>query len=413
MADPGRGPRAPALLSVALVVLVVLTACGGAAEPAPPPGPAFGTLVSLAEHAREEADAGVSAGMVELSWRRAQPAAGAFDDAYLRSVRRDIEALRAAGRTVTLGLGLHDAPPWVIAIPGSRFVDQTGEESDEVNLVFDQRLRNIAEHYLARLAAALDLGEVDAVRLTSGGLPEVLYPGGERYWAFDPNAQGGPDRPASMPPNPLPGWRPGEGGVSRQEVRAWADWYVGALVDVVEWQIATLSALGFRHTYQVLTPGVGVGPAAYDAAVRRGLPPGLLGSGAAWRVFYERLPRRDDLVAYVSSVADGSGRNDSCEPGDAAVPLDAPQAATWSATRWVSRLAREYGHPVAGENPGWNQSARLDESYVDLSDDGMLAAALRQARGCGFRSFYWAHDEQLWDGTVPFDAYAERIARGS
>jgi hypothetical protein len=39
-----------------------------------------------------------------------------------------------------------------------------------------------------------------------------------------------------------------------------------------------------------------------------------------------------------------------------------------------------------------------------------MAAALAQARGCGFRSFYWAHAEQLWDGTVPFEVYAARIA---
>ncbi|MFC5993590.1 hypothetical protein ACFQE5_05085 [Pseudonocardia hispaniensis] len=412
IADSRRGLRTPALWCAALAVL---TACGSAAAPGPPPAtrPAFGTLVSLVEHAREEADAGVSAGMVELSWRRAQPDAEAFDDAYLRSVRRDVEALRVAGRTVTLGLGLHDVPRWLLAIPGSRFVDQTGAESDEVNLVFDQRLRNIAEHYLTHVAAVLDLGQVDAVRLTSGGLPEVLYPGGGGYWAFDANAQGGPDRPASLPPNPLPGWRPGQGGVSEQQVREWADWYVGALTDVVDWQIGTLSGLGYRGAYEVLTPGVGVGPAAYDAAIRQGLPPGLLGSGAAWQVFYERLPRRDDLVAYVSSVADGSGDNDGCAPGDAAVPLDAAQAESWSATRWVSRVAHEYGFPVAGENPGWNQSVRLNASYVDLSDNGMLAAAVRQADSCGFRFFYWAHDQQLWDGTVPFAAYAERIARGS
>jgi hypothetical protein len=68
---------------------------------------------------------------------------------------------------------------------------------------------------------------------------------------------------------------------------------------------------------------------------------------------------------------------------------------------------------VAGENPGWGQSAELDETYVDLSDRGMMATAVRQARSCGFWSFYWAHAEQLWDGTVPFDAYAELIAEGS
>jgi len=214
-----------------------------------------------------------------------------------------------------------------------------------------------------------------------------------------------------MPRNPLPGWRPGQDGPTRDEVRRWADWYVGALDDEVDWQIATYARLGFHGRYLVLTPGVGVLPAEYDQAISDNLPPGLLGTGDAWQVFYRGLPPRPDLVAYVSSVADGSGGNAPCRATDRSVPLDSPDVRTWSASRWISRLAREHGLPVAGENPGWNQSDALDASYRDLSDVGMMAAALRQADTCGFTTFYWAHDERLWDGTVPFGAYAETLAR--
>jgi len=40
----------------------------------------------------------------------------------------------------------------------------------------------------------------------------------------------------------------------------------------------------------------------------------------------------------------------------------------------------------------------------------MLASAVRQARSCHFTTFYWAHDKQLWDGTVPFTAFADQVA---
>jgi hypothetical protein len=93
------------------------------------------------------------------------------------------------------------------------------------------------------------------------------------------------------------------------------------------------------------------------------------------------------------------------------VPLDSPDIHSWSATRWITRLAHEYGFAVGGENPGWKQSRSLDKSYRDLSENGMMAAALSQARTCDFTTFYWAHDERLWDGTVPFSAFAEHIAQ--
>jgi hypothetical protein len=395
-----------------LLALVLLTACSGAAAGAPPRGgPAFGTLTSLPEHSAQEARAGVSVAEVEIDWMRAEPAEGRFDEDYLRSVRAEVEALRADGRAITLDPTLHYTPAWVADKPGGRLVDDVGTVSDQANFIFSQTVRRAAEGYLTKIASEFDLSATSAVRVTSGTDTEVLYPANGRYWAFDDNAQNGPDLPPTMAPNPAPGWRPGEGGLTAAQVRRWADWYVGALNDEVGWQIGLYERLGFRGSYLVLTPGVGVLPADYDQAIDHDLPPGLLGTGAAWHVFYRGLPRRPDVVAYVSSAADGSGGNEACRPADRSQPLDSPDVHGWSATRWITRLAGEYGFAVAGENPGWHQSHTLDRSYRDLTDGGMLAVAVEQARACGFTTFYWAHDERLWDGTVPFGAYAERIAR--
>ncbi|MGH3220063.1 MAG: hypothetical protein ACRDPY_15390, partial [Streptosporangiaceae bacterium] len=65
--------------------------------------------------------------------------------------------------------------------------------------------------------------------------------------------------------------------------------------------------------------------------------------------------------------------------------------------------------PVAGENPGLNLPASLDTFYTNTTSTGMMAAALAQARSCGFVAYYWAHDVHLWDGTIPFTHYAAAI----
>jgi hypothetical protein len=373
--------------------------------------PDFGTLVSSPEHSAEEVRAGVDVAMVELSWAQFEPAEDRFDENYIRRVRAAIDGFRASGRRVTLGLGLHSAPHWLQDQPDSRMIDEQGAESDALNLVFDQRLRNEAEDYLKHVAAGIDMASISAVRLTSGALAEVLYPEGGGYWAFDDNAQNGEHLPASMAPNPFPGWRPGDTGLSEAQVREWAGWYVGGLVDVVTWQITALSRLGFRGEYEVLCPGVGVRPDEYTEAVRHDLPRGLLGVGAAWQELFARLPKRQDLVAYSTSVADGSGDNDTCDSRDRTVPLDASEIATWSASRWMTRIAVEHGLRVSGENPGYFPPQSVDGSYADQSDDGLMATAIRQASACGFETFYWAHDEQLWNGTVSFSRYASLIAK--
>ncbi|HEY6422180.1 MAG TPA: hypothetical protein VIY28_02810 [Pseudonocardiaceae bacterium] len=402
-----------------LLALTQLVACGTAAidtagtaaSGAEPDSTSFGTLASLPAHSAEEAHAGVSIAEVEIDWIRAEPSEGNFDEEYLQSVRDRVATFRSAGRTITLEPSLHYTPKWLLNKPDGRMVDDLGNVSDAGNFIFNQKLREAAEKYLAKVGSEFDFSRMTAVRVTSATDTEVLYPANGHYWAFDRDAQNGPNMPPTMAPNPAPGWRPGQDGLTEAKVRQWADWYVGALNDEVNWQLATYAKLGFRGTYLVLTPGVGVLPKEYNDAVSQNLPPGLLGAGGAWQVFYSRLPRRPDVVAYVSSAADNSGDNDSCEPADQAVPLDSPDIQDWSATRWITRLAHEYGFAVAGENPGWHQSHSLDKSYRDLSDSGMMATALRQARTCNFKTFYWAHDEKLWDGTVPFSAYAEHIAR--
>ncbi|WP_153040207.1 hypothetical protein [Actinoplanes sp. TFC3] len=408
----------PSRRYVIAVLLLTLAGCvvvRATREPPPPPF-LFGTLETLPEHAATEAAHGIRVAMLEADWGSYEPADGRFDDAYAQRLRERIASYRAAGMRVTLGLGLHYTPAWLLRDPGSRLVDQHGNRSAGLNLVFSRRMREKAARYLSRLDRDLDLSSFWALRLTSGAQPEVLYPPGGSYWAFDPGAQNGPDRPPGVAPNPLPGWRPGDRSVPVTEIRTWADWYVHSLAGVVTWQIDLLSGLGFTGYFQVLTPGAGSKPFTYARDIAEYLPDGITGVGAVWHVFYAALPANPRLIAYVSSMADEPGQPHLCDPGDREVPLTDPRVSGWPATRWLTRVAAGHGFGLSGENPGLDFPARLNGHYRDTSPRGMMAAGVQEMASCGFQGFYWAHDQQLWDrrpwnGTGAFERYADLIAK--
>ena len=405
---PGRA-RLRAGLRLALLLLLTVPA-GRAVSAAPAAPILFGTLQTDDAHAAQEYAGGVRVAMMEIFWDRYEPEPGRFNAAYGEQQRRRLQTLQALGFRVTLALGTYDPPSWLAREPGAKFVNQNGAESNDLNFVFNRRMRGYLERYLARVNADLGLKNFWAVRITSGGNAELLYPGGGSYWAFDANAQNGPDRPADLPRCPFPGWKPGQTSLSAAQVRQWADWYVRCLALTADWQMRVLARLGFRGWRQILTPGSGARPSTYDAAIAHALPDGIVGVGAVWQAVYGELPDKQRTVVYVSSVADRSGGDDVTQPEDSKVALADPIADHWSATRWLVRVAREYGLPVGGENPGYDAPPSLNAHYVDRSPAGMLARSFAQAKAGGFQCFYWAHSGRLWDGTKPFADYAAAIA---
>jgi hypothetical protein len=214
-----------------------------------------------------------------------------------------------------------------------------------------------------------------------------------------------------MTPNPDPAWRPGTAGLSPAQIAQWVSWYVGGLDNVTSWQMRVLSRLGFTGYYETVTPGSGTRPDALTEEEAQNLPDGFTGVGAVWNLYYAQLPDKANVMAYQSSMADQSGGNDGCQASDTALPLTSPTMDSWSASRWIARIADQYGLAVGGENPGYNMPSHLDGFYRDTNGDGMMADALRQARSCGFTVFYWAHDVHLWDGTLPFSTYAAAISQ--
>jgi hypothetical protein len=372
----------------------------------------YGTLGTQASTAGIESQAGVTMAMLELNWGSFEPRPGEVSAPYLATMRSCLRAYQAAGQRVTLGLGLHYPPSWLFCLPGRRYVDQHGDVSDQADFVFSQAVRAAAARYLALVAAALPLPDLWAIRLTSGGDGEMLYPPGGTYWAFGPPALTGTGLAAGMTPNPYPDWRPGQPGLRPDQIDRWVNWYVGGLANVTTWQMQTLSRLGFTGYYQTVTPGSGTRPGDLAEDEEQNLlDTGTTAVGAVWDRYYGMLGHRTNVMAYISSVADRSGDDDCGQASDTLTPLTSAEMGSWSATRWITRVAREHGLAVGGENPGYGLPDALNGHYTNPSAAGMMASALRQARSCGFTVFYWAHDVHLWDGTVPFRRYAEEIAR--
>lgn len=377
------------------------------------PAPLFGTLDTQISTVGLEKQAGISVAMFELNWASFEPKEGVLSASYLATMQSYLRAFRAAGMRVTLGLGLEDPPSWVFSLPNSTYVNQDGDVSSEADFVFSEAVRKAAASYLAQVAADFPLSNFWAIRLTSGGDAEMLYPSGGTYWAFSNAALNGVGLPPTMMHNPFPNWRPGREGLTVAQISQWVNWYIRGLDDVTNWQMQTLSELGFTGYYQLVTPGSGTRPDVLNAEEQRDLPDGTTGVGAVWDHYYAMLPDKTNVVAYVSSVADKSGDDDSCQPKDDSVPLTSDVMNSWSATRWISRIAAEDGLLVGGENAGYEMPPSLDSQYTNKSSSGMLADAIRQATSCKFQVFYWAHDINLWNGTIPLWLYVSDIGRAS
>ncbi len=396
----------------------------------------FGTLLSDTRYIARDYAAGVRASELELGWSRYEPRDGVFSDptvagSYAYTMRQALWALRAAGMKVILGVGLQYPPDWVFSYPGSRYVDQRGVVAPGyVNLTFSQTLRAKAEAYIARVNADLGLNSFWAVRVGSGPQVEVLLPqetgggGADSYWAYDADAQGAAgDRPATIPANPYPGWQPGQTSYAGQpfstaQVGQWLDWYLFAVMDGVNWQIAAYKRLGYTGYIHVAMPGWGTRPREYATAVAHylnGAGDGLrtLGRGAVWDRDIDKIADRRNVVIDISSVDDSSssvagGAANLCRPDDGAVRLDDPRILQWSSTRWLAYNARRDGLPVIGETPD-KGSATPANPYGPR----MMRAAAALMQACGLQGLQWAFDGNLYDGTSGVTArdYAAVIAR--
>src|ERR1700683_2729406 len=374
--------HAPAVAPAAAGVPLLLAPAAAHAATAP----IWGTLDTQTSTAATEAAAGVGMAMFEFNWAAYEPTQGKYAASYMTAMKAELAAYQAAGMKVTLGLGLQDPPAWALALNNGTYIDQTGAvAAGAADLVFSAAVRTAAAAYLAAINANMPLSQFWAIRLgDAAGDGEMLYPGTGTYYAFTPSALTGTGLPAGMAKNPDPSWKPGTPGLTPAQITTWIPWYVGGVGKLTGWEMTTLGALGFKGYYQTLTPGSGTRPDQLTADENANLPnDGTTGVGAVWQLYYANLPSKTDVIAYISSVADQSGGNDLCTATDDTQSLTNPALDSWSATRWITRIANQYGLPVAGENPGLNLPASLDTFYTNTTSTGMMAAALAQDLSCG------------------------------
>ncbi len=414
-----RGPTRR--LTKMITAIVAALALGGLAAAlsfnahasTPSTGPQWGTLDSQTSHAATEDKAGVTMAMFEFNWASFEPTNGGFSASYLATMRSELAAYQAAGQHVTLGLGTQEAPSWVTSLASGTYKDQNGNVSTEADWVFSAAVRAAATTYFNKIAADFPLSDFWAIRLTSGGDGEMLYPGGGTYWAFNQAALTGSGLATGMTRNPDPNWKPGTSGLTQAQISTWMNWYVGGLDNVTNFQMQTLSGLGFTGYYETVTPGSGTRPDGLTQTEQANLSnDGTTGVGAVWNLYYALLPNKANVIAYISSVADQSGGNDPCGAGDDVLALTSATMDSWSATRWISRIAVADNLLIGGENPGYGLPSSLDSFYTNTSSTGMMASAIKQALTCHLTVFYWAHDLHLWDGTLPFTLYTSDISSG-
>ncbi len=356
------------------LLALLLTACGIAAgAPTAEPGqpgsaghPTWGLLggyrgVDLADAHRR----GVQALAVEMSWAEAEPQRGRLDQAYLGAISRQVQDYRRLGFSVVLNYGLHDAPSWVSAIPGSHLVDQKGNRATgegSVDLVFNPSLRALAAPYTRAVVRLLG-ASVSTIRVGGGYWGELDYPAavgpGPSYWAYSPAAQAAA---------PDPGWRPcGPGG--QAAAGRFVAFYLGALVDYQNWQIALLRQAGYTGTVAVLYPSVSLTPGDVAASVATG----LCGSSPA--------ERSGDLA-----------RGFTHQRQVQALPRSGVAAwCTWLenplAIQRLAAYADAAGVPLMGENSSGNSRADLIRSVL-------------AARRYHLAMFFWARAETAY-GTGP------------
>ena len=408
-----RGKVLVSLIAALILVVAALALSFTSHASTPTTGPVWGTLDSEPQDAAAENKAGVKMAMFELNWGSFETSNGKFSASYISYMQNQLAQFKAAGQQITLGLGSHEPPAWVLKLNNATYTDQDGNVSTEANWVYSAAVRAAALVFFQNIEKDFPLSNFYAIRITSGGDGEMLYPGGGTYWAFNPSALTGTGLPAGMTKNPDPTWKPGTKGLTAAQITTWVNWYVGGLDNVTNWQMTSLTGLGFTGYYETVTPGDGTRPDVLTQTEKANLSnDGTTGLGAVWNLYYAQLINKVKVIAYISSVADQSGGNDSCTAADDSLPLTDTAMDSWSATRWISRIAAANSLLTGGENPGYGLPSSLDSFYTNTSSSGMMADSIRQADTCGFKVFYWAHDIHLWDGTVTFANYTADIASG-
>ena len=330
---------------------------------------------------RAERAAGVQAVTVQVGWDDAEPTAGSLDPSYITGIVDQISQAEQQGLQVILDPGLQYPPNWLLAMPGSQFVNQygdvfsAGEPSGEnvVNGITDLEVRDAEGQYLAMLGAQLSGQGIYAVRAGGGPLGELRYPDTiylgdtNSFWAYDPSTQ------AALPAS-VQGWIPGTGTVAQattflnaynEHLDQYAQWLNGQLHD------------DFDTPQLLLMPGWGQRPgnaAAEEAALLQPVRPqgdptkyDEYNQGLDWAGLLSGLPYPGESVAYTTYL-------------DARSVEPTPQLE--DPADYLASLVAGTSIRLGGENSG-------DDTVADLEFCASQAVRL------GFDIMQWFDEDQL------------------
>ena len=368
------------------------------------------------ERAAADRKAGMTIAVLSACWNQLEPVQGEWSPVATKKLHAELAAFRKAGLAVSVDLGLQYPPSWVFTLPDCRFKNQYGADyvatnpgGNGFNTVFSAANRTLVEQYVARFFKEFG-SDFQSVRLGWGYYGELTFPihhfaatpdEPERsncYWGFDDIAQGRKaGLPAGLPACPVAGWKPGEPAPTREAER-FLDWYLGALQNFHDWQIA-LVRTHFPGRLCMLYPSWGIRPGWIQAALAGGL------SGKTSPEINGEIQRGYDFARFVRGIQD-SNVVVYCTWLDARTsPADAdsgPNPADWSPIRYLTSLARAHQPALAvwGENTG---PGRRDQ----------CAVSFRRARENGLIGLVWAFDPQLHDGApdhLTLSEFARAIA---
>lgn len=326
--------------------------------------------------------AGVRLWVVRVSWREYAPLGDGRDDGYVRAKRAEFDRLRALGFQLILDPGFHDTPRWLHdRYPDSRYIDQDGQpylgegqiDSGDANLIFNLRLRDVLNAYLADLFATFGT-DFAVVRLGGGRHNELSYPpspsGHVRYWAFDRYA---------LARTPTPGWRPGQPS-PHGEAAQFLTWYLDSLVEYQNWQIDSVRRF-YGGPLMILYPGWGIRPGQEAAAIATNLD-GTADAEKTGEIPAGTAYARQIAALHAPSIILTTTWLDAREGSDLG-----PDPRYWHPVKYIAALASISGHVLGlyGENTGQGDANTLRFATEQMVKYHLLGMA-------------WYREEELYSG---------------
>lgn len=350
-----------------------------------------GTLMSDTSRTANQVAQGINCVSLTVSWNAFEPQEGVISETYALEIERKLNSFKRSGANVVLDFGMHYPPGWVTQVPNSRYVNQYGDayilaESGRnvVNGVFNKTIREKMAAHIGRVLNRFGAENFFAVRVGGGYWAELHYPDHQFnsksncYWGYDAIAKNEVPNmlPEGISPNPVPEWKPGQSSTNNESARQFIHWYIGALSNYQNFQIATIRQ-HFNGLLNILYADWCVRPGQIDDAIATNLNGssfaefyGQLQKGHAPQQHIEALPDDVNLVAYTTSF-------NSVHPWSHDINFvneGSSDPKDWSPVHFLSWLANNHNPKlkVWGENSGNNPYSQMQLIFQRIKDYGAM-----------------------------------------